>query len=220
MRPLTHSVGLLCATLLLSWQTFAAESGWYAGAAFSDQASSYSRSTGRVPGIGSDAADPLGASGFKIVAGFRMFEWLAVETDYLQLSSDRASVILPCAAAVCLPIGCDNETCLPIVCTLNACADHVRADSRAVAVSALALWPIGQFDLFARAGIASWKTDVEYFYGESRTYVRDVTGTDAKFGAGVQLRLRRVTARLEYERLRFGANAADALSLGLAYHFR
>ena len=54
----------------------------------------------------------------------------------------------------------------------------------------------------------------------SRLWHQDKDGTDEKFGAGAQFHFHKMTARLEYERLRFSGDAADTWSLGAAWSFR
>jgi hypothetical protein len=82
------------------------------------------------------------------------------------------------------------------------------------------MWPVGRFDLFARLGVSRWKSSVETLNDDgSRFWSQDISGTDEKYGVGGQMRIDQVTARLEYEHLRFGGDAADTWSIGIAWTF-
>ena len=97
----------------------------------------------------------------------------------------------------------------------------MRAETTSASLSALALWPLGKFDIFARVGLSYWDSTLETINTDgSRFWHQDLSGTDEKFGAGAQLHFHKVTARLEYEHLRFSGDAADTWSLGVAYSFR
>jgi opacity protein-like surface antigen len=200
---------LLTALLATPDASCAAEHGWYIGAAYANVSADYAPTpelayptdfdnSSRL--FGGDA-DPIGSQGFKLMAGYRLLDWLAIEADYLDLDGDTEP--------------------LEIFCVTLPCPDRIRADLTSASLSALALWPLGKFDIFARVGVSRWNSKIETFNPDgSRFWSQDVTNNDGKFGAGAQLHFHKVMARLEYERLRFGGDAADTWSIGVAYSFR
>jgi opacity protein-like surface antigen len=209
----------LLPALAISGTANAADHGWYLGAAYSNVSPDYAPPpsiivlpAGGVSGVFSsgihtpsyltgDELDSIGSTGFKAVAGYRAFDWLAFEVDYLDLSSDSVS--------------------LGLVCVTQPCPNTFHADTSSASLSALALWPLGKFDLFARIGLSRWKTELEAINTDgSRFWSQDLLGTDEKYGAGAQIHFDKVTARLEYEHLRFSGDAADTWSIGAAYSFR
>ncbi|HEU5135379.1 MAG TPA: porin family protein [Steroidobacteraceae bacterium] len=184
----------LLAALLAPCATPAAERGWYLGAAYSD--------------ISPDLPDSsvvfnevrLGDDGYKIFAGYRAFDWLAIEADYGDFGDVR---------------GTTN-----IVCVTTPCPTHFSTSASAFSVSALGLYAIGRFDLFARVGFAGWSTESELHDSVGASVIsNDDSGTDALFGAGAQYNFSRVIARLEYGRFEFGDSEADVWSVGLAWSF-
>ena len=180
----------------------AGERGWYVGAALSSVSPNYApRPTTLPAGIAlAGSLDPIGSHGYKLVAGYRAVDWLAVEADYLDLNSNGAP--------------------LNLVCVAQPCPNRVRTESSAASLSALALWPFGRFDLFARAGLSRWHSNLDVSSDGNRLFSQRIRGTDEKYGAGAQLRVHKITARLEYEHLRFGRDSADTWSIGAAYDFR
>jgi hypothetical protein len=199
---------LLATLMWIPEATQAAERGWYLGVAYSNLSADYATPdyavplTNVTPSRYTDGElDTIGSQGVKLVAGFRALDWLAFEADYLDLSGDSA------------PLG--------LFCVTQPCPDVIRAVTTNASLSALALWPLGKFDLFARVGLSHWESTLETINPDgSRFWSRDLDGTDEKYGAGAQLHFHKVTARLEYEHLRFSGDAADAWSLGIAYSFR
>ena len=190
----------------------AAERGFYLGLAYSGVSPDYATQQMFYPTAGvstySDtpsyatgtALDAIGSNGVKGVIGFRAFDWLAFEADYLNLSSDSAP--------------------LDFLCINPPCPNKIRADTSSASISALAMWPVGKFDLFARLGVSRWESSVDTLNSDgSRFWGQDLSGSDEKYGVGAQVRIQKVTARLEYEHLRFGGDAADAWSVGIAWVF-
>jgi len=93
-------------------------------------------------------------------------------------------------------------------------------DADSLSLSVLALYPRGPFDLFVKAGASRWQGAIEFRDGQgSRITTSRTNGTDPVFGAGVQLRYRRVLARLEYAREKFGDDSANLFSLGFGCAF-
>jgi len=186
---------LLAVLLAAPGAAHAADRGWYLGAAYSDISQDFPDSTTLFFG---DV--PVGDEGYKIFVGYRVLDWLAVEADY----GDFGDVRNP----------------LDILCVTTPCPTDFRASTSAVSVSALGLYSIGQFDLFARAGLAAWNAESELHDSTGALmFSRDDSDTDFRFGAGGQYNFSRVIARLEYDRVEFGKTEADVWSLGLAFAF-
>jgi hypothetical protein len=204
-----YCVALLVSLLVTPDEAQAADHGWYLGAAYSNLSADYSppeefaiptdfATPSPFPGI---VAETIGSDGFKLDAGYRVLDWLAFEADYFDFGSNSA------------PLG--------IFCVNQPCPATIRGATASASLSALALWPIGRFDVFARVGLSRWETSLEMFYDDgSRFWHQDIDGTDEKYGAGAQVHFGKIAARLEYEHLRFSADAADTWSLGVAYNFR
>ena len=84
--------------------------------------------------------------------------------------------------------------------------------------SLVGLLPLPFVDLYAKAGVARWETDVRTTGLLPAS--RDDSGTEFAWGAGVQARLGSLAARLEYERFDVaGTDGAKLLSLGLTWTF-
>lgn len=129
-------------------------------------------------------------SSYKLIAGFRPLDAFAVEVNYLDL-------------------GRDSDSLGPV---------SVRSDGKAYAAYAVGLLPLSFVDLYAKAGVARWETDVRTTGLLPAS--RDDSGTEFAWGAGVQARLGSLAARLEYERFDVaGTDGAKLLSLGLTWTF-
>jgi len=187
---------VLLAAILANDTARAAEHGWYLGAAYSDVSPDVPSSSITFSNVRFED------DGYKVFAGFRAFDWLAVEAEYGDFG--------------------DTHEVLDIVCITTPCPVEFSTSTTAVSVSALGLFSIGEFDLFARAGFTSWRGKLE-LQGSSPSQFISTTekesGTDALFGAGAQYNFSRVVARLEYGRFEFGSSEADVWSAGLAWSF-
>jgi hypothetical protein len=73
-----------------------------------------------------------GSVGYKVIAGWRFLDWLAVEGNYVDLGSGDDKV--------------DGE--------------RVTTDVSGASLSAVGFLPIGPVDVFARAGAVDWSADV------------------------------------------------------------
>ncbi len=209
---MTHTrilwVALLAALMATPDATHAAERSWYLGVAYSNVSADYAPSDNVQPATIETPSRYTVASPIPSVRkvsnwlrGFRALDWLAFEADYLDLSGDSAP--------------------FDLVCVTQPCPDQIRAETTSASLSALALWPLGKFDVFARVGLSHWDSTIETINTDgSRFWHQDLDGTDEKFGAGAQFHFHKMTARLEYERLRFSGDAADTWSLGVAWSFR
>lgn len=117
-------------------------------------------------------------TGFKIAAGYRFLKWVAVEADYEDYGQPEDDVL----------------------------GVRLRGDFHAFSVSALGLLPLGNFDLFARGGIARWDgslTAVPFGVDVSED------NTDPLFGFGAQYRFGQLAVRLEFEALLLGFDDDD-----------
>jgi len=81
---------------------------------------------------GSNFDYDAGSTGYKLIAGWRFLEWLAVEADYVDLGSGDDKVQ-----------GIELET-----------------DINGVSLSALGFLPLGPVDLMARVGAIDWSADL------------------------------------------------------------
>jgi len=203
----------LLALLAAAGAAQAANRGFYLGLAYSSVSADYAppemtawpnavpaSSVDTPSRVTGDLLDSIGSRGFKPVVGYRVLDWLAFEADYLDLSGDSAP--------------------LELMCINPPCPDKARAETSSASLSVLAMWPVGRFDLFARLGVSRWESNIETLNTDgSRFWSQDLSGTDQKYGAGTQFHIQKVTARLEYEHLRFGGDAADTWSVGIAYSF-
>ena len=102
-------------------QAAAADNGFYLGAGITQTKFKLD-----VDGL-SDSEDD---NGFKVIAGWRPLDWIAVEANYIDLG------------------GVQDDT------------EGVTIDSSAISVSALLLAEIGIVDLYARAGMVNWDTKI------------------------------------------------------------
>jgi opacity protein-like surface antigen len=141
----------------------------------------------------------IGDSGYKVMADYRVMDWLAFEADYADLGDTRRP--------------------LDFVCVVGPCPNAVVGDASSASVSALGLVPIGKLDLFVRAGISHWRTHAAVRAGDQTVGSASDSDTEATYGAGVQYQVKRVLARLEVQRLRLGPDRADVTSLGFAWAF-
>ena len=138
---------------------------------------------------------------YKLFAGFRFLNFLAVEAGYVNFGgpNDVSDVV-----------GSSGENPISVGIGLTGW------DAFAVG-----LLPIGPVDLFAKVGVVSWDADIR-----ARRMLTDVvetdseSGTDAAYGIGVAVRLGKVTFRAEGEQF----NIADTddvylFSVGITFTF-
>jgi len=72
------------------------------------------------------------STGFKLIAGWRFLDWLAVEGNYVDLGSGSDKVA----------------------------GEKIETDVNGVTLSAVGFLPVGPVDLFARVGAVNWNADV------------------------------------------------------------
>lgn len=122
-------------------------------------------------------------TGFKFIVGIRPLDWLAVEANYIDFGSPEDTVM----------------------------GTKVKADGDGITASVVGFLPLGPVDLFARAGLISWDTDVAGL---------STDGTDLAYGVGAQFRVWSISLRAEYEI--FDADEIDELnmiSIGATFTF-
>lgn len=119
--------GLLAALSLASLPATAADNGIYLGA-------SVGQSGVEVDEVvdGFDFDYDADTTAYKLIAGWRFLDWLAVEGDYIDLGSGEDRIA----------------------------GDKVEIDVSGVSLSAVGFLPIGPVDLFARVGAVNWDADV------------------------------------------------------------
>ncbi len=148
-------------------QAEAADNGFYIGAGITDSEFQFD-----------DFGDGnLDDNSFKVIAGFRPLDWLAVEANYIDLGDDEA--------------------------------DGDSIEARAFTASALFIKEFQVVDLYARAGFANWKTDIDVSGGGPGSVSDD--GWEPTFGAGIGLHFGSLGVRAEYEQ--FSAELFDALDV-------
>jgi hypothetical protein len=108
-------------------------------------------------------------TGFKITAGYRIIDWVAVELNYTDFGNPKDRIF-----------GVDME-----------------ANYTAVSVSALGMLPLGSnFDLFGRLGVARLDAD---FRARGFSDSFSDKSTEPLIGIGAQFRADNLAIRIEYE---------------------
>jgi hypothetical protein len=131
------------------------------------------------------AFSDIHTTSWKALAGFRPISFFAVEADYLNLGGETSTFF----------------------------GDRVvHSDAKAFAGYAVGYLPVPlpYLDLFAKAGLSRWKLDGS----DSQLFYFSTTGTAFAYGAGAQVHLGMIGARLEYENFNIThTNGAGILSL-------
>ena len=113
--------GIIAALALTSLPAVAADNGLYLGASVGQS------------GIEIDDFDyDADSTGYKLIAGWRFIDWLAVEANYLDFGS-----------------GDDNVS-----------GDRIETEADGISLAAVGFLPIGPVDLFARVGAVDWSADI------------------------------------------------------------
>lgn len=120
MRKLLFA-GLVSALALTSLPAAAVDNGIYLGA-------SVGQSGLQIDDFNYDAD----ATGYKLIAGWRFLDWLAVEANYVDFGSGDDSVA----------------------------GTKVESSADGVSLSAVGFLPVGPVDLFARLGAVDWSADL------------------------------------------------------------
>lgn len=107
----------IAALALTSLPAVAADNGVYIGA------------SAGLSGVKDDLLDyNADATGFKVIAGWRFLDWLAVEGNYVDFGSGNDTVA----------------------------GQKIKTDGDGLSLSAVGFLPIGPVDLFARVGVFDW----------------------------------------------------------------
>jgi len=136
--------GLVAALALTSLPAVAVDNGIYLGG-------SIGLSEQEVDEINYDAD----ATGYKLIAGWRFLDWLAVEGNYIDFGSADDTVF----------------------------GDKVKTEADGVSLSAVGFLPVGPVDLFARVGAIDWSGEVSSdLFGKESDDGTDLTfGFGAQF---------------------------------------
>jgi OOP family OmpA-OmpF porin len=185
---------LMVILVLAAVPTSAIENGFYVGG-------SIGGSTLEVRDIDEELGDLSfndGDTGYKLFAGFRFLNFLAIEAGYVDL-------------------GKPND----VVGDIEGDPIHVEIGLKGWDAFAVGLLPIGPVDLFAKVGVVSWDADITARLMPTDQADSDSdSGTDAAYGIGVGLRLGKVTLRAEGEQFDI-ADADDVylFSVGATFTF-
>ncbi|MEO8308729.1 MAG: outer membrane beta-barrel protein [Pseudomonadota bacterium] len=97
------------------------------------------------------------ATGYKIIAGWRFIDWLAIEANYVDFGSGSDTVA----------------------------GQKIKTDGNGVSLSALAFLPVGPVDLYARVGAFDWSANAHTNVGKFGDNGTDlVYGAGAQFRLG------------------------------------
>lgn len=142
-------------------------------------------------------------SGYKLIAGWRPLDSFGVEASYI----DHGDATVP-SGNVCQQFG------------ILPCPASTRLTAETLSAFAVGYLDLPLVDLFAKAGVNSWKLDGHSIGAFVPVFRVNESGTDLAFGAGVQVRFGSLGARLEYERFYFVQDEnLDTISLSLTYTF-
>jgi hypothetical protein len=137
-----------------------------------------------------------GDTAYKLFAGFRFLNFLAVEAGYVDLGDPSDIVGDFDGDPIELQIGVQGWDAF-----------------------ALGLLPIGPVDLFVKVGVVSWEADIRAVIDDLRDTDSD-SGSDAAYGVGVALRLDKVALRAEGEVFDIdGAEDVYMFSVGATFTF-
>jgi hypothetical protein len=170
--------GLIAALALASLPAAAADNGVYLGGSIG------------LSGVEDGSIDyDADSTGYKLIAGWRFLDWLAVEGNYVDFGSS------------------DDDN--------NILGETLKVDASALSLSAVGFLPVGPVDLFARVGLISWDADLEVVgFGRAGE-----DGTDLTYGVGAQFRLGSLAFRGEYELFDFDGTDVDLFSVGITWTF-
>ena len=131
---------------------------------------------------------------FKFIVGFRPLDHFGIEGTYVDFGKAKVPIVGP-------DFGVD-------------------AKARFYDVFAVGYLPLPLLDLYAKAGLVRWDTDVRLTTITGPLPSVSDSGTDFAYGAGAQLRFGSLAARLEYERFEVtNSDRVDILSLGVTWTF-
>ena len=184
----TIVTGLLFAIVPLAQ---AADNGFYLGAGYTQSEFGLSNPADAQPFDDSD-------SGYKLIAGFRPLDSFGVEVNYI----DHGNATVP------------PDSCIAVVGA--PCPATTRIGAETLSGFAVGYVDLPLIDLFAKAGLASWKVDGRASPGFS--FNED--DMDFAWGAGIQARFGSLGARLEYENFKvIKDEKLGTVSLSFTYTF-
>lgn len=142
-------------------------------------------------------------NGWKFFAGFKVFGFMNAELgyrDYGQVSFLATS---------------DGTGTIYAAGPLDG-----LADTTAVSVSVMVVLPVGRLKLFAKGGLARWRTETTVMHSMGNIATSDSDGVDTLYGVGAAWAIRRSTGlRVEYERLATNTADRDFFSAGVHFKF-
>jgi hypothetical protein len=172
-----RTTAVLLVGLFVSSLASAADNGIYLGAAVSQ-----SRVDFDINSLSVDGNDTK----YKLIAGIRPLDWLAVEVNYVDFGA------------------VDSPT--------------VKQELKGFDAFAVGLFEIAIVDLYAKVGLISWDQKIDFTSVASLE--QSESGTNAAYGAGVQVHLGSLSLRGEYEKFDIGSNTnAELISIGLTWTF-
>jgi hypothetical protein len=140
-------------------------------------------------------------SGYKLIAGWRPLDNFGVEVNYV----DHGNAVVPAGVACIAPF-------------TTPCPDTTHLSAQTLSGFAVGYIDFPLIDLFAKAGLTSWKFD-----GSTPGFPDfnfDESGADFAWGAGIQARFLSLGARLEYEDFAIiNGEHLGTVSLSLTYTF-
>ncbi len=116
-------------------------------------------------------------NGYKAIVGFRILDSFGVEATYI----DHGNAELPAGNA-----------CVPLVGV--PCPGPTDIEAKTLAAFAVGFLDFPLIDLFAKAGVSSWKVE-----GSSAGFSFDDDDVEFAWGVGAQAHFGSLGARLEYE---------------------
>jgi OOP family OmpA-OmpF porin len=135
--------GLVAALALTSLPAVAVDNGIYLGA-------SVGQSGVQIDDVNYDAD----ATGYKLIAGWRFLDWLAVEGNYIDFGSGDDTVG----------------------------GEKFETEADGISLSAVGFLPVGPVDLFARVGVIDWSADLKSDFDKVGDDGTDLTyGIGAQF---------------------------------------
>ncbi len=182
-----HILAAMALTALGSTAAHAVDNGIYIGASVGDAGVEFDG----IEGFNIDDSD----TGFKLNAGWRILDWLAVEANYVDLGSTEGTF------------------------TQGSFVDErLEFEASGINFSGLLFLPVGPVDFFARAGFVTW--DAEAKLSDITDATDDDSGMDFSYGGGAQFRVWSLSLRAEYEVFDISeADNVDMISLGIMWTF-
>jgi len=178
-------IAFMFAGLLASTAAMAADNGVYLGVGVSQAQVDFDYANASVDGDDTK---------YKIIAGVRPLDWLAVEVNYV----DFGSIDVP---------GSTPAT---------------RGEYRLKGFDAfvVGLLEVGLVDFYLKGGVVRFDRDLQINNVSTSIPGEDDTGYEPAYGGGIQAHLGSLSVRGEYERFEIGSNTKVGLiSLGITWTF-